>query len=195
LKIYSVEPFAFVHTPQKFPKERYRHFVFAGRSNVGKSSLINCLLNRKLVARVSKAPGKTISVNYYLINGSFFLVDLPGYGFALDRKQKRGTWDKLIDSYFLENSKSLTLYHLIDSRIGPTELDMQMESYCEKFDFSRIILITKSDKLRKTELTKSLEGIKELLKDFNISDFILFSSKAKLGRKEVLRSINEKICK
>ncbi len=192
MKIISAEPFAFAHTPQQFPKDKYPHFVFAGRSNVGKSSLINCLLNRKLIAKVSKTPGKTISINYYLVNGNFFLVDLPGYGFAIDRKQSMGNWDKLIDSYFSDNYKKVVLFHLIDSRIGPTELDIQMEAYGEKYNFPRIILITKSDKLKRNELNKALEGIKGIMQNYSIDDFILFSSKTKLGRREVLNKINEK---
>ncbi len=195
MKIISVEPYKFIHQPNKFPDNPYKHFVFAGRSNVGKSSLINCLLNRKLVAKVSKTPGKTISVNFYLVNNKFFIVDLPGFGFALNRKKKKGTWDDLINRYFMEFPDNITLFHLVDSRIGPTKLDFQMEEYCEQFDFSRNIIITKIDKLRKNEIKKASAGVAESLRDFNIENILIFSSKNKTGRKEVLRSISEKISK
>lgn len=193
MKINTVEPFRFAHTIKQFPKQQYPQFVFAGRSNVGKSSLINCLLNRKTIARVSKTPGKTISINFFLVNEEFFFVDLPGFGYAVDRKGSRSNWDKLADAYFSRFSKLITLFHLVDARIGPTKLDYAMEEYCEQFDFPRYILITKSDKLKRNQVKKSLKGITESLRMFNITELIMFSSKTKTGKNEVLRRIHEKV--
>lgn len=193
MKITNVTPHTFAHLPEQFPQNNYTHFVFAGRSNVGKSSLINCVLNRKTIARVSKKPGKTISVNFYEINEKFFFVDLPGFGFAANDKSKSPEqWADLIDIYFRTFQDKICLFHLVDSRVGPTELDLQMEDYSEQFNFPRYIVITKSDKLKRNQLKKVLNKIKNGLSIYRVDDFILFSAKDKTGRKKILRRINEK---
>ncbi len=146
--------------PRQFPTDAMVQVAFSGRSNVGKSSLINSLLGRKSLARVSSAPGKTITINFYDVDKKLFLVDLPGYGFAKRKPEDKAQWSSLTDGYFTKNPNLDLLklvVQLIDSRIGPTADDEMMLSFLAESGIPFVVVATKSDKLNATERKKSEE--------------------------------------
>lgn len=147
---------------KQFPGDAIPQIAFSGRSNVGKSSLINSLLNRKSLARVSSAPGKTITINFYSIDRKLFLVDLPGYGYAKRTAEEKQRWSKLTDGYFTDN-KNIDLLklvvQLIDSRTGPTKDDEMMLSWLHQAGIPFVVVATKIDKLNKTDRLKNLAAI------------------------------------
>ena len=145
---------------KQFPTDPIPQIAFSGRSNVGKSSLINSLLGRKSLARVSSAPGKTITINFYDVDKQLFLVDLPGYGFAKRAPADKEKWSTLTDGYFTQNpnlDRLCLVVQLIDSRVGPTKDDEMMLNYLREAELPFIVVATKSDKLNATERKKSAE--------------------------------------
>ncbi len=134
-------------TNEDFPREGVPEIVLAGRSNVGKSSLINRLAGRKRIARTSSTPGKTQSINFYRFEDSFRLVDLPGYGYARARKAARHKWSRLIEQYFRARSTIQLVIHLVDARLEPTKLDLELEQWLNELGLPRLIVATKADKL------------------------------------------------
>ncbi len=148
--------------PRQFPADPMPQVAFSGRSNVGKSSLINTLLGRKSLARVSSAPGKTITVNFYDVDKKLFLVDLPGYGYAKRTAEDKKRWSELTDGYFTKN-KNIDLLRLVvqlvDSRIGPTADDEMMLDFLVQSEIPFIVVATKVDKLNATERKKNLAAI------------------------------------
>ena len=179
-------------TPNQFVRAPLPQIAFSGRSNVGKSSLINTLLNRKSMARVSSAPGKTITVNFYDVDKKLFLVDLPGYGYAKRTREDQIKWSNLVDGYFT-NNPNLDLVRLIiqlvDSRIGLTKDDRDMVEFLNQMDLPYIIVATKTDKLNKTEREKIVNS---LVTDKSIlpgTPIILFSSESKEGKNDVWDAI------
>lgn len=148
--------------PRQFPADAIPQIAFSGRSNVGKSSLINTLLNRKSLARVSSAPGKTITVNFYDVDKKLFLVDLPGYGYAKRTAEDKKRWSELTDGYFTKN-KNIDLLRLVvqlvDSRIGPTADDEMMLDFLVQSEIPFVVVATKVDKLNATERKKNLAAI------------------------------------
>lgn len=177
--------------PKQFPADRLPQVAFSGRSNVGKSSLINSLLNRKSLARVSGEPGKTITVNFYDIDKKMYLVDLPGYGYAKRTFEDKQKWSALTDGFFTNNKNidSVKLIcQLIDSRTGPTEDDYDMLYYMREAGLPHIIVATKVDKLNATEKREFAEIIDgdELTADIPV---IMYSAKSNLGRDELWRQI------
>ncbi len=148
--------------PRQIPSDPIPQVAFSGRSNVGKSSLINTLLGRKSLARVSSAPGKTITINFYEVDKKLFLVDLPGYGFAKRTLEDKKQWSALTDGYFTSNKNIDRLelvIQLIDSRIGPTKDDEMMLDYLAAAELPFVVVATKTDKLNATEKKKNLEAI------------------------------------
>ena len=143
--------------PSQFPRDGLPQVAFSGRSNVGKSSLINKLLNRKSLARVSSAPGKTITINFYNVDKKFYLVDLPGYGFAARSKESTKVWSGLTDEYLTGVRPPDLVVQLIDMKIGPTSDDNLMLSFLNETGIPYIVVATKSDKLNKTDFAK-MEG-------------------------------------
>ncbi len=178
--------------PSQFLRNPIPQIAFSGRSNVGKSSLINTLLNRKGLARVSSAPGKTITVNFYDIDSKLFLVDLPGYGYAKRTAQDQLIWSNLVDGYFTKNPNIDLLklvVQLVDSRIGYTRDDIDMISFMNEMELPYIIVATKTDKLNKTEREKS---VKALITNPNLREgtkIILFSSETKEGKDDLWKEI------
>ena len=149
---------------QEFPKSQKPQIALSGRSNVGKSSLINTLLGRKNLARVSASPGKTITINYYDIDNKIFLVDLPGYGYAKRSKESKKSWSSLTEDYFINNPSSDALklvIQLIDVRIGPTDDDILMINWLIDQGVPFTVVATKSDKLSKSQLQKALDDYEE----------------------------------
>ena len=149
-------------TPRQIPSDPRTQIAFSGRSNVGKSSLINTLLGRKNLARVSSSPGKTITINFYDVDGKLYLVDLPGYGFAKRSPEEKKQWSALTDGYFTQNKNidrlSLVL-QLVDSRIGPTADDEMMLDFLAQSEIPFVVVATKIDKLNATDRKKNLEAI------------------------------------
>lgn len=175
--------------PNQYPTTGYMEFAFAGRSNVGKSSMINKLLNRKSLARVSGTPGKTITINFYNIDDTIYLVDLPGYGYAQRSKEQRQNWGSLIESYLtLENRDIRLVCMLTDARHDPTKEDLLMYDYLMNTEFLFCVVATKCDKLNKTETEKRR---KYLAEKFG-AEPIMFSAQTKAGV-EQLRQIIEDV--
>lgn len=174
------------------PKHQLPVIIFCGRSNVGKSTFINSLFNRKDLAKVSSTPGKTRSLNYYLIDEKFYLVDLPGYGYAKTSKKEREYWGGLIRK-FIQLEKNIVLaFHLIDSRHKPTELDLQLSDFLESVNLNRITILTKADKLKQSELAVSKKKVSELIPGLILNENLFFySSIKKTGRKEILNLLSK----
>ena len=176
----------------QFPTDPIVQVALSGRSNVGKSSLINTLLGRKSLARVSATPGKTITVNFYEVDKKLFLVDLPGYGFAARSKDSQGVWQSLTDGYFTKN-KNIDLVRgvvqLVDSRAGITRDDAMMINWLNSADMPYIIVITKIDKLNKTNRAAIIEKITSdpLIREG--TPIIPFSSLKGEGKQELWRAI------
>lgn len=185
LKISAGVPSQFVRTP--LPQ-----IAFSGRSNVGKSSLINTLLNRKSMARVSSAPGKTITVNFYDVDNKLYLVDLPGYGYAKRTFEEKKKWSLLVDGYFTSNPNIDLLrlvVQLVDSRIGLTKDDCDMVSFLNEAQIPYIIVATKTDKLNKTEREKAVKSLVTNPCIMPGTQIILFSSESKEGKNDVWDAI------
>lgn len=166
--------------------------AFVGRSNVGKSSLINSLLLRKGLARTSNTPGRTQSINFFLINGSFYFADLPGYGFARVSKAMRSDWGKMAEEYLGEREELKLCFQLIDARHEPTKLDIQLSDWLNHFHKPHVIVATKSDKLSKNELRKSLNAVQ---RHFPGAKVLAYSAQTGFGREDVWAEINAAINK
>ena len=148
--------------PKQFPSDPIPQIAFSGRSNVGKSSLINTVLGRKSLARVSSAPGKTITINFYEVDKRLYLTDLPGYGFAKRSPEDKRKWSALTDGYFTANKnidRLSLVVQLVDSRIGPTKDDEMMLEYLRAAELPFVVVATKTDKLNATERKKNMEAI------------------------------------
>ena len=175
----------------KLPPPGRPEVAFAGKSNVGKSSLINGLLNRKALARTSSQPGKTQTINFYNVNESIYLVDLPGYGYAKVAQSEKEKWGKMIENY-LHTSKDLkAVFLLIDIRHEPSANDKMMYDWIVHNGYEPIIIATKLDKLKRSQVQKSIKMIKEGLKLRPGSSIFPFSAETKQGRDEIWAKIDE----
>ena len=171
------------------PENEHMEVAFAGKSNVGKSSLINALMNRKSLARTSAQPGKTQTINFYNINDALYYVDLPGYGYANANEKVKAQWGVMIEKY-LHTSKQLKLvFLLIDIRHAPGKNDIQMYEWVKQMGFEPIIIATKADKIKRSQLDKCLKMIRETLQLGKETTMIPFSSVSKQGREEIYEVI------
>lgn len=172
------------------PKSSIPEVILCGRSNVGKSSLINSLFNRKNIAKTSSTPGKTRSINYYDVDGKFYLVDLPGFGYAKISKKEREYWAALVESY-LKKSKNISLaFHLIDSRHKPTDLDWKLHELLKYYGLPYNIILTKIDKLKQSELAIAKSNIKKTFPELSFGDnLFVYSSVKKTGKKQLVQRI------
>ena len=188
MKIKSTEFLKSVYPKDEYPPSRYPEVAFAGRSNVGKSSLINTLVNRKGLARTSSAPGKTQSINFYLVNQSFCLVDLPGYGYAKVPQQVRKQWSPLIEEYCRRRENLRGVVVIIDARLGPTPLDLALIAWLKDLSLPAIFTLTKADKLSKNKIAKALH---QTAKDLFIDpeQILSFSSQTGEGKKRLWQVI------
>ena len=168
-----------------FPENPYPEFAFAGKSNVGKSSLINGLMNRKSLARTSAQPGKTQTINFYKINGQLYLVDLPGYGYARAAVEVKEKWGKMIERY-LKNSKMLkAVFLLVDIRHEPSQNDRTMFDWVIYNGFRPVVIATKLDKINRSQVQKHVKMIRTGLEIEKEDILIPFSSQTKQGREEI----------
>ena len=169
----------------KLPENEKPEIAFAGKSNVGKSSLINALMNRKSYARISATPGKTQTINFYNINDEMYLVDLPGYGYAKVSEQEKVQWGKLIERYLHGSTQLKAVFFLIDIRHAPSANDKMMYDWIIEQGFQPIIIATKLDKLKRSQVQKQLKVVKEGLNLVPGTKMIPFSSVTKQGRDEI----------
>lgn len=166
-------------------------FAFAGRSNVGKSSLINSLVNRHNFARISKSPGKTRTINYFLINKSFYLVDLPGYGFARVSEDEKKKWHYMIENYIIKNEFLRLLFVLIDSKVGLQKNDYQLFEWLHGLNIPYIIILTKIDKIQRQILKKRIKEIADISSGIQENDILPFSARKKVGKEDILRIMEQ----
>ena len=167
------------------PKNTKPEIAFAGKSNVGKSSLINALMNRKSYAIISATPGKTQTINYYSINDEMYLVDLPGYGYAKVSEQEKIKWGQLIERYLHSSAQLKAVFLLIDIRHAPSENDRIMYQWIVEQGFHPIIIATKLDKIKRSQVQKQMKVLREGLKLIPGTMIIPFSSQTKQGRDEI----------
>lgn len=174
-----------------FPND-LKEVCFCGRSNVGKSSLINALTNRKNLAKTSSNPGKTQVINFFIINNAFYLVDLPGYGYAKVSKDKKDTFGKMMNIYFNKRERLKAIFLLVDYKIGPTKDDILMYEFLSNYQYDIYVVGTKADKLKQSELVKNKKLILEKLNLKN-DHLILTSSENKKGINDLLSVIEMKM--
>lgn len=175
------------------PTDGRPEFAFIGRSNVGKSSLINMLTDVKKLAKTSSTPGKTQLINHFEINKEWYLVDLPGYGFAKASKTSRAQWEKFIAEYLLQRDTLMNIFVLVDSRIEPQQIDLEFMGWCGEKGLPFAIIFTKADKLNSSKIAQNVAHYKkELLKNWEeLPPIFISSSESKKGREEVLDYVDE----
>ena len=175
--------------PSQYPTDNRVEYAFVGRSNVGKSSLINSLTNRRKLVKVSSTPGKTRLINFFLINDSFYFVDLPGYGYAKVSKAEQSKWGLMMEDYLVRRPQLQKVALLVDCRRKPTEDDILMYGWIKHFGYEVVIVATKKDKLNRAELVKNNKLIRETLELDAEEEIINISSLKKTGIVELLTSI------
>ena len=193
MKIKSSE-FVISNTDYKLcPKETHPEYAFIGRSNVGKSSLINALVDRKNLAKTSGKPGKTQLINHFKINDNWFLVDLPGYGYASTSKTNREMFIGMINKYLLNRKNLICLFVLLDIRHKPQPIDLEFMKKMEQDRIPFVMVFTKSDKISQTQISKNIKHYKtEMLKEWgSLPEIFITSSEKKKGRSKILKFIEE----
>lgn len=186
MKVTSTEFIKSAFKEDDWPKDSRPEIAFMGRSNVGKSSLINSLLRTHGLARTSSTPGRTQSLNFFLINDQFSFVDLPGFGYARVPKIIKSTWGEMVTSYLAKRSQLMLSIHIVDSRHEPTKLDLQLHEWLMHTAKPRLIVATKSDKLSNNELRENMGRAKRL---FGEDSVVAYSARTGRGREDVWRAI------
>ncbi|WP_379967178.1 ribosome biogenesis GTP-binding protein YihA/YsxC [Epilithonimonas sp. UC225_85] len=186
----------FVKSSQKWqdcPEPKMPEYAFIGRSNVGKSSLINAMMNHKDLAKTSQTPGKTQLINHFLVNESWFLTDLPGYGYAKVSKSLRKDFEKLITNYILNRQNLVNLFVLIDTRLAPQKIDLEFMQWCGESSVPFSIVFTKADKMKPGGADRNVEAYKtELLKTWeDLPEIYVTSAEKKMGTDNILKFISE----
>jgi len=185
VKIVSTEFVISAVKPEQYPTDALPEIALAGRSNVGKSSLINRMIQRKNLARTSGQPGKTQTLNYYRVNGEMYFVDLPGYGFARVSMQLRQQWGKMIETYLTKRETLRGVLHLIDIRHNPTEEDIMMSEWLAHYGIPTCVVATKADKISKNKRASHAKIIREALGRDKTEPLIVFSSEEGIGKDEL----------
>jgi GTP-binding protein len=180
-------------TTARFPEHDQPEFAFAGKSNVGKSSLINALMNRKSLARISSQPGKTQTINFYHVNDALYCVDLPGYGYAKASEEIKAKWGRMIERYLKDAPMLRCVFLLIDIRHDPSDNDKLMYDWIVSNGYHPIIIATKLDKLKRSQVPKQIKAVREGLGMDKDGVIIPFSSETKQGRDEVWDFIENEI--
>ena len=188
MKVTSTEFIKSAFQESDWPHDPRPEIAFMGRSNVGKSSLINSLLRTHGLARTSSTPGRTQSLNFFLINSQFGFVDLPGFGYARVPKVIKSSWGEMVTSYLAKRSQLMLSIHIVDSRHEPTKLDLQLHDWLKHTAKPRLIVATKSDKLSNNELRESMSRAKRM---FGGDSLIAYSARTGRGRDEVWRAIGD----
>lgn len=189
MKVHNAEIVMSAVREDQYPTTGYPEIALAGRSNVGKSSFINTLLQRKNLARTSSKPGKTQTLNFYLIEDSFYFVDVPGYGYAKVSKKERARWGEMINTYLMNREELQAVISLVDMRHAPSKEDCQMYDFLKYFDIPVIVVATKADKIPRGKWNKHESMIKKALNFDKQDDFIIFSSVTKEGKDEAWEAI------
>ena len=190
MKINSVDLHISAVRRSQYPTDGKPEFLLVGRSNVGKSSFINTIVNRKNIARVSATPGKTQTLNFYEVNNSFFLVDVPGYGYALTSKEQQKKFGLMIEEYLEKRDELRRVFMLIDFRHKPTEDDLLMYNFLKYYQVPVTIVATKVDKVGASKKDANYKAITDSLDLVVGDDIVLFSSVTKLGRDEILTKLD-----
>lgn len=191
--IKSVELETVCGITSKLPDNILPEIAFAGKSNVGKSSLINGLLNRKSLARTSSQPGKTQTINFYNVNKQLYFVDLPGYGYATVSQEIRAKWGKMIERYLNTSKVIKKVFLLIDIRHEPSENDCIMYNWIVENGYEPVIIATKLDKIKRSQVQKHIKMIKQKIRPVEGTTIIPFSSQSKRGREEIWQLIEDTI--
>lgn len=177
--------------PGQYPPENLKEIAFAGRSNVGKSSLLNLITGRKKLARVSGSPGKTRTINFYIINDEFRIVDLPGYGYAKVSKSMSEGWGEMMERYLANRPNLVKVVQLVDIRHAPSKQDVEMYNYLRHYGLDGIVVATKADKISRNQLAKQIKLIKQTLKLSADDKVIPVSALKKTGYEELLDVMEE----
>lgn len=192
MKIKSAEFIDSIYDLRTLPSSVLSEFVFVGRSNVGKSSLINTICNKKRLAKIGSVPGKTRQLNYFLINEEYYLVDLPGYGYAKVPEQIRAGWRKLVEDYISERENVNMVFVLIDARHEPTYLDELMVSWLEYYEIPFAVVLTKADKISKNKMEKQVYRSSKIVHNEDLcKDYIPFSILTGEGKNDIIKLIGE----
>lgn len=195
MKIISVsEPIVAVRQSQ-YPEDKKPEFLLVGRSNVGKSSFINAIVQRKDIARVSSNPGKTQTLNFYNVNDDFYIVDVPGYGYANVSKEMQQKFGLMIEEYLANRDNLERVYMLVDFRIKPTNDDMLMYNFLKYHELPVTIVMTKVDKVSRNDREKQINLIKSTLNVFDEDNMVLFSTKTKLGKSDIHNELEKIVYK
>ncbi len=191
MKIRSSEFIISAVSREQYPEDSMPEIAFAGRSNVGKSSLLNMLINRRNLARTSSTPGKTQTINFYEIDGRFRFVDLPGYGYARVSKAQKATWGKIIETYLNNRDDLLEVIQLVDIRHKPTEQDKEMYNWIKSCGFNGIVVATKLDKIKNSQLDKQLKLIRQELEVEDHIPIIPISAENRKGKYKFWDVLNQ----
>ncbi len=189
MKIKTAEIQAVTGRRDQYPPDDMKEIAFAGRSNVGKSSLLNLLTGRKKLAKVSGSPGKTRTINFYLINNAFRIVDLPGYGYAKVAKSMSEDWGRMMDEYFQHRNGLVKVCQLVDIRHEPSKLDVQMYEYLKTYGLDGLVVATKSDKISRNEMQRNMARIRKTLGMRKEDILIPVSALKKTGHEELLAAM------
>lgn len=193
MKINSVDMDVMAVRRSQYPSDSLPEFLLIGKSNVGKSSFINTLVNRKNIARTSSVPGKTQTLNFYLVNNEFYLVDAPGYGYAAVNKTQQKKFGLMIEEYLEKRSELKRVFLLIDFRLKPGENDLMMYNFLKYYNIPVTVVATKTDKVGTSKKDRNLKIIKDTL-DLVVGDnIVLFSSVSKMGKEEISNLIEDLI--
>ena len=191
MKIKSAQLETVCGVTSKIPDNQLVEVAFAGKSNVGKSSLINGLLNRQALARISSQPGKTQTINFYNVNDQCYFVDLPGYGYAKVSLQEKKNWGVMIERYLNRSRMLRAVFLLIDIRHEPSKNDVEMYQWILANGFEPVLIATKLDKIKRSQVQKNIKVIKETLRVVPKTTIIPFSAQTKQGRDEILDFIEQ----
>lgn len=193
MKIVSAEFMTGAVSSRQYPESASPELAFVGRSNVGKSSLINSLLNRKKLVKISQTPGKTQQINFFKVNGDFIFADLPGYGFARVPPSVQKLWKKMVEEYLLKRETLVAVVFIIDLRRNPSPLDIDLKNWLEACGVDYILVATKADKLSQSELKKQIRKLDEAYFGDGEDRLLIYSSKSGRGRKELWSKITNRM--
>ena len=193
MKVRFAEFVTSVGRPDQIPQDGLPEIAFAGRSNVGKSSLLNCLLNRKALAKTSRTPGKTRTLNYYIVNRELYLVDLPGYGYARRSHSEREQWAKLVNAYIQDRTPLKGIVQLVDARHDPTADDLEMLEWLNQSRKPFLVVATKADLLSGSRFKPRPDRTLKTFQGYGSVEFVPFSAKTGRGKKNVWGWIDGKV--